>query len=842
MAGLGTPRRPARVLRADADGRAARPRRRQRRGGRRGVRRAARRGRRRCSTGWCAAPRRRCWSWAGTPRGRRARARVDDAIASGAAVEAAERWVAAQGGEPRVGGRRRGTCSSGRRSSRRCRRRGAACWTASARSPSGSRPCGSAPGARARATRSIPRSASCWPSTPATRSAAGEPIAWVHARDAGGGRRGGGRGARGGAHRRRPGRRAAGRDRDHRRLSARRPGRLVRSDGGTPAAGCPRSACSRCSRAAGARAAARRRTPSRSRRRPRASAERRTTAPAPARRRTGQPASERRDRGRRAPGTFNWTLVDEAPLYADDSHALGAASNGEEVVGVGYRTGGRRGGDLRSPGARATAARGSAASSRSPPAPGLGGTQRVRRRGVVGRLGGRRRAEGRRPGARGLDVLRRRDVGGRRVAGVRGARRSGSAASRRAASRPPRDAIVVGGSAETIDDGAAVWRSTDGRAWERVDDDDLRVTSMHDVASDGAGFVGVGTDDPLRTCATRASSGSSEDGTDWRRVDVAGARRGRRGRRRWRPWRSGPGAGGSPGTSSPAIRPTRRRRRPRSRCGRRPTARRWQREPQDAIPYDVDVDVDDVAVLPGGEVVVVGTSTDVSLPHPAAVSWTRAADGTWRQQLGGALQGNGSVTGNGVAALGDVPVAVGTTVILDEPGEEDDGGVLNYDAVAFLGSPITRLTARCGVFTLAGRVRSRRRVPCSEQCARSASSPPTARGAGPSSGGCWAGSRGTRSRRRRCRSRPSRCSRRARRSARAPRARSCRSSASRCCSRPPSSPGRRGCRRSWPTSSPRRACWRPMTPRRASRSPRSSSGWRSRCSRRPARRTSRASR
>ena len=115
----------------------------------------------------------------------------------------------------------------------------------------------------------------------------------------------------------------------------------------------------------------------------------------------------------------------------------------------------------------------------------------------------------------------------------------------------------------------------------------------------------------------------------------------------------------------------------------------WQREPQGAIPYDLDIDVDDVAVLPAGEVVVVGTSTDVSLPHPAAVSWTRAADGTWRQQGGGALQGNGSVTGNGVAALGDVPVAVGTTVILDEPGEEDDGGVLNYDAVAFLGSPIT---------------------------------------------------------------------------------------------------------------------------------------------------------
>ena len=41
-----------------------------------------------------------------------------------------------------------------------------------------------------------------------------------------------------------------------------------------------------------------------------------------------------------APGVFNWTLVDEAPLYADDSHAFGAASNGEEVVGVGYRTGG----------------------------------------------------------------------------------------------------------------------------------------------------------------------------------------------------------------------------------------------------------------------------------------------------------------------------------------------------------------------------------------------------------------------------------------------------------------------------------------------------------------------
>ncbi len=387
-----------------------------------------------------------------------------------------------------------------------------------------------------------------------------------------------------------------------------------------------------------------------------------------------------------APGTFNWTLVDTAPLYADDSHALGAASNGDEVLGVGYRTGG--GAEEISLAWRTRDGRTWERSELPQPAgAGLGGTNALAAAAWSG-------------GWVVAGVLRGDDPtlavwvspDGETWAAVESpafaapeGRLGGVTPSGVAASA---DAIVVGGSAETIDDGAAVWRSTDGRAWERVDDDDLRVTFMRDVASDGAGFVGVGT--AIRPdLRNEGVVWRSEDGTDWRRVASPALGAGGEdvsleavayGDGRW--WIAGHQLIGDPADASSQ--------RAALAMWSSADGETWEREPQDAMPYDLDVEVDDVAALPGGAVVVIGTSTDPSLPHPAAVSWTRAADGTWRQQSGGALQGNGSVTGNGVAALGDVPVALGTTVILDEPGEEDDGGVLNYDAVAFVGSPLTR--------------------------------------------------------------------------------------------------------------------------------------------------------
>ena len=69
-----------------------------------------------------------------------------------------------------VGRRRRGTCWSGRPSSRPSRPRRPASWTASAPSPWGSPRCASAPAARARTIRSTRRSASSSRSIPATRS------------------------------------------------------------------------------------------------------------------------------------------------------------------------------------------------------------------------------------------------------------------------------------------------------------------------------------------------------------------------------------------------------------------------------------------------------------------------------------------------------------------------------------------------------------------------------------------------------------------------------------------------------------------------------------------------
>ena len=386
-----------------------------------------------------------------------------------------------------------------------------------------------------------------------------------------------------------------------------------------------------------------------------------------------------------APGTFNWTLVDEAPLYADDSHALGAASNGEEVIGVGYRS---------TDGAEEIAVAWRTRDGRTwerselpqPAGAGLGGSNALAASAwsggwvVAGVLKGDDPA---------LAVWTSSD--GETWAAVESPafaddeeRIGGVSPSAVAASET---AIVVGGAAETIDQGAAVWRSTDGLVWQRVQDDELRASSVHDVASDGTGFVGIGTD--IRSdLRSEGVVWRSEDGEEWRRVRSPALGAGGEdvaleavayGGGRW--WIAGHQLTGDPADVSSQTAALA--------MWSSADGETWQREPQGAIPYDLDMDVDDVAVLPAGEVVVIGTSTDVSLPHPAAASWTRAANGTWRQQGGGALQGNGSVTGNGVAALGDVPVAVGTTVILDEPGEEDDGGVLNYDAVAFLGSPIT---------------------------------------------------------------------------------------------------------------------------------------------------------
>ena len=506
-----------------------------------------------------------------------------------------------------------------------------------------------------------------------------------------------------------------------------------------------------------------------------------------------------------APGTFNWTLVDTAALYADDSHALGAASNGDEVLGVGYRTGGgaeeislawrtrdgrtwERGENSRSP-----PAPGSAARTRSPPRRGADGWV------VAGMLRGDDPT---------LAVWVSPDgetwaaVESPAFAAPKG-RLGGVTPSGVAASA---DAIVVGGSAETIDNSAAVpgARPTGapGSAWTTT-------TSASPSCATSRRTARASSASAPRSRPELRNEGvvwRSEDGTDWRRVASPALGAGGEdvsleavayGDGRW--WIAGHQLIGDPADASSQ--------RAALAMWSSADGETWEREPQDVMPYDLDVEVDDVAALPGGAVVVIGTSTDPSLPQPAAVSWTRAADGTWRQQSGGALQGNGSVTGNGVAALGDVPVALGTTVILDEPGEEDDGGVLNLTTPSRSWAARSPVDARCWFFTLGGGpVRSAGAM--LERCARSASSPPTARAADPWSGGCSAGSRRIRLRRRPCRWAPSRCSRLPQRSARARRARSCRSSASRCSWRRPSSPGRRGCRRWWPTSSPRGRCWR----------------------------------
>ncbi len=247
-----------------------------------------------------------------------------------------------------------------------------------------------------------------------------------------------------------------------------------------------------------------------------------------------------------APGTFNWTLVDEAPLYADDSHALGAASNGEEVVGVGYRS---------TDGAEEIAVAWRTRDGRTwerselpqPAGAGLGGSNAFAAAAwsggwvVAGVLKGDDTA---------LAVWTSSD--GETWAAVESPafaddeeRIGGVSPSAVAASET---AIVVGGAAETIDQGAAVWRSTDGlrvaagagRRAARVLDARRRI-----------GRDGVRRHrhrHPLRPAQRgRGLALGGRRGVAPREIAVA--RRGRRGRRAGGRRVRRPGAGGSPGTS-----------------------------------------------------------------------------------------------------------------------------------------------------------------------------------------------------------------------------------------------------------------------------------------------------
>ena len=109
-----------------------------------------------------------------------------------------------------------------------------------------------------------------------------------------------------------------------------------------------------------------------------------------------------------------------------------------------------------------------------------------------------------------------RVVGGEVVDG------SGDQVARSVVAAPDGSLVAVGADGGASDGDAAVWRSTDGRAWDRVlpggDLGGPGVQELHDVALVGDGLVAVGSSDDSAVAWTSA------DGATWTRVELGPGR------------------------------------------------------------------------------------------------------------------------------------------------------------------------------------------------------------------------------------------------------------------------------------------------------------------------------